>query len=40
MLSIRAALNLGLSDELRLSFPYIEAVKKPSVQNTDNINPY
>ena len=43
MLSIRAALNLGLSDELKLSFPYIEAVKKPSrrkLQNIDNINPY
>jgi len=29
ILSIRAGLNLGLSDELGLSFPYIEAVKKP-----------
>lgn len=40
ILSIRASLNLGLSDELRLSFPHIEGVKKPSVQSTDNINPY
>lgn len=40
ILFMRAALNLGLSDELKLSFPYIEAVKKPVVQNTDNMNPY
>lgn len=40
ILSIRAALNLGLSDELRLSFPYIKAVKKPLVQNTDMMDPY
>jgi len=43
ILSIRAALNRGLSDELSLSFPYIEALalqKKPLVQNTDSMNPY
>jgi hypothetical protein len=40
ILSIRASLNKGLSDELALSFPYIEAVKKPLVQKTDNMNPY
>ena len=40
ILSIRAALNLGLSDELGLYFPHVEAVKKPLVQNTDSMNPY
>ena len=40
ILSIRAALNLGLSDELKISFPHIEAVKKPTVQITHSINPY
>lgn len=40
ILSIRAALNLGLSDELKLSFPYIKAIKKVSVKNTDSMNPY
>ena len=37
ILSIRAALNLGLSDELGLCFPHVEAVKKPLVQNTDRL---
>ena len=39
ILSIKAAINLGLSDELRLSFPDIKAVNKPLVQNRDIINP-
>lgn len=40
ILSIRATLNLGFSDELKLSFPYIKAIKKVSVKNTDSMNPY
>lgn len=52
ILSIKAALNLGLSDELRLSFPApspphvvvrggnIEAVNKPLVKNIDSMNSY
>ena len=40
ILSTRAGLNLGLSEELRLSFPYVEAVKKPLVKSTDSMNPY
>lgn len=40
ILSIRAALNLGFSDELKLSFPYIKAIKKVSVKKTDSMNPY
>ena len=39
ILSIKAAINLGLSDELRLSFPDIKAVNKPLVQNRDIMNP-
>ncbi len=35
ILSIRAGLNLGFSDELKLSFPDIKAVTKPLVKNTD-----
>jgi hypothetical protein len=40
ILSIKAAINLGLSDELRLSFPDIKAVNKPLVHNRGIINPY
>jgi hypothetical protein len=39
ILSIKAAINLGLSDELRLSFPDSKAVNKPLVQNRGIINP-
>lgn len=39
ILSIKAGINLGLSDELSLSFPDIKAVNKPLVQNRDTINP-
>jgi hypothetical protein len=39
ILSIKAAINADLSDELRLSFPDIKAVNKPLVQNRGIINP-
>lgn len=35
ILSIRAGLNLGFSDELKLSFPEIKAVTKPLVKKTE-----
>lgn len=40
VLSIRAALNLGLSDELKLTFPDIKAVNKSLVQKADKLNLY
>ena len=39
ILSIRAALNLGLSDELNLFFPDIKAVNRPLVPNTGVMDP-
>lgn len=40
ILAIKAGLNLGFSDEFKLLFPYINAVKKPQVskQNIFNFN--
>jgi len=35
ILSIRAGLNKGFSDELKLTFPHTKAVTKPLVKNTD-----
>lgn len=39
ILSIRGSLNLGLSDELKLSFPGITPVGRPLVKNADIIDP-
>lgn len=39
VLSIRASMNLGLSDELQLSFPEIKPVSRPSVFNKNTIDP-
>ena len=38
ILSIRAALNLGLSDKLKMLFPDIKAINRPLVDNTDIID--
>jgi len=39
ILSIRASMNLGLSDELKLVFPYINPVSRPLILNKDIKNP-
>ena len=38
VLSIRAAMNLGLSDELNLSFPNVIPFSRPSQQKLNNLN--
>ena len=38
-LSIKATMNLGLSDEFKLSFPDIKPVSRPLVSNKDIIDP-
>jgi hypothetical protein len=39
VLSIRASMNLGLSDELQLAFPDIKPISRPSLLIKNNINP-
>ena len=40
VISIRASMNLGLSDELQLSFPDIKPFPRPCLLNKSNPNPY
>jgi len=40
ILSIKASINLGLSDELKAAFPDIVAIKKPLVQDQKILDPY
>ena len=39
VLCIKASINLGLSDELKLSFPDIKPISRPSLISKSNINP-
>ena|ERR1700744_3273477 len=39
ILSIKASINLGLSDELKLSFPDISPISKPLFKNKDIQDP-
>lgn len=40
VLSIRASMNLGLSDELKFSFPDVKLISKPLPSNNITVNPY
>jgi hypothetical protein len=40
ILSIKASINLGFSDELKAAFPDIVAIKKPLVQDQKILDPY
>ena len=37
---IKAKMNLGLSDELKIVFPGVVAIKRPSVKDQKILNPY
>lgn len=39
ILSIKASMNLGLSDELQLCFPGVQAVSRPIFENKSSIDP-
>jgi len=39
IVSIRAALNRGLSEELKIAFPGIIPVERPVVKITENLDP-
>jgi hypothetical protein len=39
IVSIRAALNRGLSEELKIAFPDIIPVERPVVKITENLDP-
>jgi hypothetical protein len=40
IVAIKASLNLGLSDELKTSFPYLVAIKRPLIKNKEILDPY
>jgi hypothetical protein len=40
ILSIKASINLGLSDALKTAFPDIVAINKPLVQDKKILDPY
>jgi hypothetical protein len=39
VLCLKASMNLGLSDELKLSFPDIKPISRPSILNKNTIDP-